>query len=323
MKTGLIASLAAGVAMMGAVALTPTASNAAPKFACDTAKLIVPWGPGGGTAVLFGLFEKYLNSHGASPKIKVVTIPGQAGNKGAKEAVKAKPDGCTLFAIHQSALVSFVSKRVPFNWDAFETVAHLTVTPSFVAGSPKSPYNTFDEFVAHAKKTGGNMKVGASIGATSHFFFVLMGEKAGIKFSYVPVQGGTGKRKTLLLNDTFIAAEMNEAAAGKEMKSGALKPLAIAHDKRSPAFPNVPTLKEKGIDLMHALNRGIVVPKGTSKDIINHWAAAFKKPLQDPKFVASIAAKGTGLQYMGPADYAKWFATQSDVIKKVHASVSK
>lgn len=323
MKARLLTPILVGAAALGTVAFTPTTSEAAVSMPCSTARLIVPWGPGGGTAVLFGLFEKHINSHGASPSIKVVTIPGQAGNKGAKEAVKAKPDGCTLFAIHQSALVSYLSKRVKFNWDAFETIAHVTVTPSFVAGSPKSPFNSFKEFVAQAKKEGGNMKVGASIGATSHFFFVLIGEKAGINYSYVPVQGGTGKRKTLLLNDTFVAAEMNEAAAGKEMKSGALKPLAIAHTTRSPAMPNVPTLKELGIDLVHALNRGIVAPKGTSKDVINHWAEVFKKPLADPAFRASIAAKGTGLEYMGPADYAKWFAAQAKVMEKVFNSVKK
>ena len=95
-----------GIAVAATVGLSVAPAHAAAP-SCSTAKLIVPWGPGGGTAVLFGLFEKYMNQHGAKPKIKVVTMPGQAGNKGAKEAVKAKADGCTLFAIHQSAIISY------------------------------------------------------------------------------------------------------------------------------------------------------------------------------------------------------------------------
>jgi len=100
-----------------------------------------------------------------------------------------------------------------------------------------------------------------------------------------------------------------------------MKPLAIAAAKRSPTFPNVPTLREKGIDLLYALNRGIVVPKGTAKDKIDHWAAAFKKAVDDPAFVKQIAAKGTGLQYMGPKKYENWFKAQTALFTKVHASI--
>ena len=82
-------------------------------------------------------------------------------------------------------------------------------------------------------------------------------------------------------------------------------------------------MREKGVDLIHALNRGIVVPKGTPKDVIVFWAAAFKKPLQDPAFVKQIAAKGTGLQYIGPQEYAAWFKAQTAIYAKVHAMISK
>jgi tripartite-type tricarboxylate transporter receptor subunit TctC len=313
-----------GTAVVATAAITGFGQDAkAANFPCSTAQLIVPWGPGGGTAVLFGIFENYLNSHGANPKIKVVTMPGQGGNKGAKEAVKKKPDGCTLFAIHQSALTSYLQGRVPFNWDAFDTVAHLTITPSFLAGSPKSPFNTHDEMLAALKK--GKVKTGASMGATSHFIWLRYGEATGTSgsFQFVPIQGGTGKRKGLLLNDTIQIAEMNEAAAGKEMSSGALKPFAIAAVKRSAKFPNVPTLREKGINLLAALNRGIVVPKGTPKAVIDHWAATFKKAVDDPEFVKKIAAKGTGLQYMGPADYAKWFAAEAKLFAGIYAKIKK
>ena len=220
-------------AMGAALLAMSSVPAAAADFGCSTARLIVPWGPGGGTAVLFGLFEKYMNENGAKPKIKVVTIPGQGGNKGAKVAVKEKADGCTLFAIHQSAIISHLAKRVDFNYAAFDTVAHLTVTPSILSASPKAPFNSYDEMLKYAKANKGGVKVGAAIGATSHFIWLIVGEKTGTSYSFVPVQGGTGKRKQLLMNNTFLLGEMNEAAAKKELTSGALKPIAIAATKRS------------------------------------------------------------------------------------------
>ena len=83
---------------------------------CKTAKLIVPWKAGGGTHVLFSIFEKTIQNLDVTPKIKVVTVPGQGGNKGAKEARKAKADGCTLFAIHQSAITSYLNGRINFSF---------------------------------------------------------------------------------------------------------------------------------------------------------------------------------------------------------------
>jgi len=87
-------------------------SAQAAEVPCKTANLIVPWKAGGGTHIIFSIFEKRMKEMGLTPNIKVVTIPGQGGNKGAKEAAKAKPDGCTLFAIHQSAFTSFLNGRI-------------------------------------------------------------------------------------------------------------------------------------------------------------------------------------------------------------------
>ena len=86
-----------------------------------------------------------------TPKIRVVTVPGQGGNKGAKEAAKAKPDGCTLFAIHQSAVTSYLNKRIDFQYDGFETVANLTSTPDIIGAAKDTPYNSYEEFIDYAK----------------------------------------------------------------------------------------------------------------------------------------------------------------------------
>ena len=117
------------------------AANAA-EFSCSTAKLIVPWKPGGGTDVIFRIYANTINGYGGKPQIQVVNISGQGGNKGAKEAKKSKPDGCTLFAIHQSAITSYLNGRIDFTWDAFDTVALLTDSPDIVGAAGDAPWNT-------------------------------------------------------------------------------------------------------------------------------------------------------------------------------------
>ena len=272
---------------------------------CSTAKLIVPWKAGGGTHVLFSIFEKTIAKLDIKPKLKVVTIPGQGGNKGAKEASKAKPDGCTLFAIHQSAFTSHLNGRIKFHYDAFDPVALLTDTPDIIGAAGKAPWNTFEEFKKGAMENPGTIKAGATFGSTSQFTWLLLEQKTGMKFKYVPFDG-TRQRMTALLSGAIDLGSLNVASGRKYIESGELKAYAIAADKRDPALPNLPTLKEKGVDLSFSLKRGVVAPKGTPKDVIDMWSGVLKKAAEDSDLLKQMKAKGTGIQWVGPSGYQAW-----------------
>ena len=294
----------AGVTSIGVVSLSTTA-QAAPKIPCKTAKLIVPWKAGGGTHVLFSIYEKTIAEMGLTPKLKVVTVPGQGGNKGAKEAAKAKPDGCTLFAIHQSAFTSHLNGRIDFHYDRFDPVAQLTNTPDIIGASAKAPWKNFKEFMAGVKSAPGTVPTGATFGSTSQFTWLLLEKKTGMKFKFVPFDG-TRQRMTALLSGAITLGGLNVASGRKYIESGELKAYAIAADKRDPALPNLPTLKEQGVDMTFSLIRGVVAPKGTPKDAINHWAQLLKKASENKGLLKQMKAKGTGINWIGPDEYQKW-----------------
>ncbi len=322
MKKGLFHSLVAGVAI-GAAAFTfvPGPADAAGMTPeCSTAKLIVPWKAGGGTQVIFAIFEKIVQKQNISSKIKVVTVPGQGGTKGAKEAAKAKPDGCTLFAIHQSAVTSYLNGRIKFHYDNFETIALLTSTPDIVGASKDVPWNNFAEFQKAALAAPGTIRVGATFGSTSQFYWLVLESLTGMKFKFVPYDG-TRQRMTAILSGAIQMGGLNVASGRKYLENGDLKGFAIASAKRSKHLPNMPTLKELGVDMIYALNRGIVAPKGTDKHIIEYWAGVFKKGAADPDFLKAMDAKGTGVSYVGPDDYRKladkMFKEHEDIAVKI------
>ncbi|MGH1479218.1 MAG: Bug family tripartite tricarboxylate transporter substrate binding protein [Geminicoccales bacterium] len=305
-ETELVKALAqTALASAAAIAIFGAAPSQAADIPCDTAQLIVPWGAGGGTAVIFSEFEKTIQELDVQPKIQVVTVPGQGGNKGAKEAAKAAPDGCTLFAIHQSAVTSFLNGRIDFHFDGFETVANLTKTPDIVGANIDTPYSTFEEFKTYAEENPGGIKVGATFGSTSHFLWLLLAQKMGIEFSYVPYDG-TAERMTALLSGAIDMGSLNVASGQKHFEAGALQGFAIAAEERDPKVPDMPTLKELGVDLTFALERGIVAPKGTPEDVVAHWAEVFKAAAEEPAFVESMTAKGTGIEFQGPEEYRAW-----------------
>ena len=297
-----IKSVVSALALAGLLAPGFAAAATMP---CSTAKLIVPWKAGGGTHVLFSIFEKTIDKMGVTPKLKVVTIPGQGGNKGAKEAVKAKADGCTLFAIHQSALTSYLNGRIDFHFDAFDKVALLTDTPDIIGASAKAPWNTFGELQKAVMAAPDTIPTGATFGSTSQFTWLQMEQITGMKFKYVPFDG-TRQRMTALLSGAITLGTLNVASGRKYIESGELKAYAIAADKRDPALPNLPTLKELGVDMSFSIKRGVVAPKGTPKDVIEHWAQIFKKAAEDPDLKAQMVAKGTGLEWVGPEGYEAW-----------------
>lgn len=294
-----------------AVALPATAAD----IPCDTAKLIVPWKAGGGTHIIFSVFEKVIQEMDIKPKIKVVTVPGQGGNKGAKEAAKAKPDGCTLFAIHQSAITSYFNDRIKFHFDGFTPVANLTSTPDIIGAAKDVPFNSMKELIAYGKANPGKIKAGATFGSTSHFIWLLLEENTGIKFSYVPYDG-TAERMTALLSGAIDMGSLNVASGSKYLSSGELKGFAIAADDRAKQLPDMPTLKEEGVDMVFALQRGIVAPKGTPKEVVEMWTKLFKAAAENKDLLKQMDAKGTAVAYSGPKEYSEW-------INKTYADYEK
>ena len=297
-----IVSAVSAMALAGL--MMPTAASAV-NLPCSTAKLIVPWKAGGGTHVLFSIFEKTIAGMDVKPKLKVVTIPGQGGNKGAKEAVKAKPDGCTLFAIHQSALTSYLNGRIDFQFDAFDKVALLTDTPDIIGASGDAPWDNYADFQKAVLAAPKTVPTGATFGSTSQFTWLQLERKTGMKFKFVPFDG-TRQRMTALLSGAITLGGLNVASGRKYIEAGELKAYAIAADKRDPALPDLPTLKELGVDMSFSIKRGVVAPKGTPKDVIDYWAEILKAAAENPDLKKQMVAKGTGLQWVGPEGYEAW-----------------
>jgi tripartite-type tricarboxylate transporter receptor subunit TctC len=304
MKMNFLSKTAAAL-VLGAVALVPAQASAAPTIPCDTAKLIVPWKAGGGTHIIFTIFEKIIQDLDVTPKIKVVTVPGQGGNKGAKEAAKAKPDGCTLFAIHQSAITSYLNGRIKYHYDNFETVSLLTSTPDIIGASGKVPWKTYEEFQMAVMAAPGDVSVGATFGSTSQFNWLILEDLTGMKFKFVPYDG-TRERMTALLSGAIQLGGLNVASGRKYIESGDLKGFAIAAAERSKHLPDMPTLRELGVDMIYALDRGIVAPKGTPKDVVDHWAGIFKKAAEDAGLKKQMDAKGTEVNWVGPENFREW-----------------
>lgn len=277
-------------------------------------KLIVPWGAGGDTDVIYRTFGPLMQQH-LGGTIVVANVGGASGTKGAKEAKDSPADGYTIFAVHDSIHSTYYTGVADVNYTDFEPLCLVSSTPSIITASPKTPWADMKALLADAKARPGQITVGATLGSTSHFFPALVAKAAGLQFKYVSYEG-TAPRMNALLGGHIDLAESNLTQKGKA-DAGQLKFLAIASEARHPELPAVPTLKELGIDVEYAVNRGLVAPKGTPADVLAKLRSACGKAAADASLAASLKNHGTLVRYLDERGYAKFFQKNDAESKEV------
>lgn len=266
-------------------------------------RMIVPWAAGGDTDVIKRVVANAMEKHLGQPVV-VANITGASGTRGAVEARKSPPDGYTIYSTHDYIHTTYYTGVSDVSYRDFEPVCLATSTPAIFAVYGKSKWKTMKELLDDAKKRPDEIKVGATLGSTSHFFPAMIEHAAKIKFKYVSYEG-TAPRMTALMGGHIDGAETNLTQVDKE-KSGQLRFLAIATPKRHAEVPNLPTLKELGIDVLYAVNRGIVAPKGTPEAALAKLEDACAKASKDPSVVKAMKKHGTAVEFLGRKAYAEF-----------------
>jgi len=273
-------------------------------------KMIVPWAAGGDTDNIFRPFAPLLQKH-LGGTVVIANVGGASGTKGAKEAKDSPPDGYTLYAVHDYIHSTYWAGVADVQYTDFEPICMISSTASVLTASPKTPWKSFQEFLADAKKRPGQITVGATLASTSHFFPALIEQQTGVKFKYVSYEGLAPRMNAILGGHTDLT-DSNLTQKGK-VEAGQLKFLAIATEKRHPEMPNVPTLKELGVNVVYDVNRGIMVPKGAPQEVITKLGSSCAAAAKEPEFAKAMKLQGTDVRYMDRAAYTKWLKEADDL----------
>ncbi|MGQ9369189.1 tripartite tricarboxylate transporter substrate binding protein [Azospirillum sp. ST 5-10] len=246
-------------------------------------ELIVPYAAGGGTDLVARAFADAANRH--LPKaIGVVNKTGGAGAVGLTEIMAARPDGYKIgMGTVEITMLPHLG-LAQFSVDDYTPIARLNAEPSAVTVNADAPWKTIEEFLAEAKANPGKVRIGNSgTGAIWHLAAEAMGKKAGAVFNHIPYDGAN-PAVTALLGNHIEAVTVSPAEVASQVAAGKLRILAVMDEERSTTFPDVPTLKEKGIDVSVATWRGIVVPKRTPKAVVDTLRSAAKAAAEEPSF---------------------------------------
>ncbi len=320
MKKNLLVLLTVPMLMVVAGFGQNEVNAAAPKYPTKAINLIVPWSPGGGADLtaraVASVAPKYLGQ-----SLIVVQKPGAAGATAHAEMGKMKKDGYNLIITGNSpsTVVPHLGKA---NYDAlndFEFILRITNLRNCFAVGADSLFNTIGDLITYAKANPQKVKVGLS-GALGigDLTIRLFNKKAGVELVQVPFQS-SGESVVAVMGGHTNAYSGSVTSVSAAVKNKNVKLLAITASERDPSFPNIPTLKELGIDVSLNNQIGIGAPKGTPKAVLEFLHDAFKQGLDDPGFKALAQKLEFSIDYLNAADFRKSIVTDSDQVKALLA----
>lgn len=303
-------------AVLSAVGLIALGGLAHAAYPDRPIRLIVGFPPGQATDMIARVAAKKLQDTLGQPVI-VDNKPGAAGIIGSELVAKASPDGYTLLVGSSGTMAinpSLYSKLPYHPLRDFEPVTLLSVVPLFLAVNTDFPAKTAADLVSLAKASPGKYNYGSGgSGVTSHLTMELLKNAQGFDITHVPYKGSPAA-VTDLLGGQISAMIDTGPALLPHMRTGKLRILAVASEKRNAAAPNVPTMEEAGLGHFVAPAWiGLAAPKGTPKEVVDKLNKALAGNWRDaPDVKDQLTALGAEPAMMKPDEFSKYIQSEID-----------
>jgi tripartite-type tricarboxylate transporter receptor subunit TctC len=296
--------LAAGTAMpaLAALGAAPFAHAQSGGWPARPLKLIVPYPPGG-NADAIGRWAAERLSAGLGQNVVVENRAGAGATIGAQAAARSPADGYTLL-LAPTAVMAITQhlRKLPYETDDFAPVAMLSNSYGLVAARRDLPAATFTEFVPLAKAAPGKYTFGSvGPGTATHLSGEIAALRAGIRLMHVPYKGSAESLTDLMAGRIDL---IFDPVALQQVKAGTVKALAATSAVRHPELPDVPTLKEQGIEMPDAGWFGVFAPKGTPADAIARIAAELERALAAPGTKDVLLKFGQYSEFRGPEAFS-------------------
>lgn len=251
----------------------------------DKAIEMVAWAsPGGGSDRMCRAFAQAAGEVFGN-KVYVVNKKGGGGAVGMSYVQSRPADGYTILGVTNNLVFTPLSKPdFKYSSKDFEAIIMWGFDPKVIAVGTTTPYQTIEDLVAAAKKAPGNIKFGLfGTGTDDHIISVMLGQEAGVEFGYVPFDSG-GEQLAAMLGGHVAAMVTEYQEVASQVDAGKVRILATATGQRLDSLPDVPTMKEKGWDVVVPKFRGLVVKNGVPDDVKEYLIAKSLTAIQQPVF---------------------------------------
>lgn len=274
-----------------AVGLSPAMAGEFPE---REVRWVIPWNAGGSNDIMARFLQPLLAKQGL--KVVIENVPGGTGAIGMGQVATSRPDGYTIGNGTSSTLAIIAQGKTPLKNEQFTHIIRVSVDPLLLLVPGKSQIKTLDEFIAHMKANSGKVTIGTP-GAynINHIFAVMTARGAGVPFRHVSYPGGS-RVIAELMGQQVEAGVLKPSETIEQIKSGDLRPLGVFANTRLDVLPNVPTFKDKGINVFEfgpmVQMAYIAAPANLDPKVRGVLTAKFKAAIESPEFKAFAAKNG-------------------------------
>jgi len=242
-------------------------------------------------------------------RVLVVNRPGAGGAIGYKYVAAQKADGYSLVWNSNSISTTFHSGQLAFDYHAFDAVARALSESVVVAVRADSHFRNLGELISAAKRNPKTVSVGHSgIGSHTHISLVSLFNAGGAQANEVPF--GAAQVVPSLLGGHVDAVVQFPGALAAPLKQNQVRLLATLTQARDPAWPDVRTAREQGLDVALDAWRGIAVPRGTPGEVISKLESSIRKTVESAQFAGAAAKLGVRPAFLAAAEFGELIARE-------------
>ncbi len=296
---------------LAALAVFAVAGVAAAAYPDRPITFVVPWGAGGGTDGTARYFAAMMEKELGQP-VNVVNRTGGSGVVGHSAIAQGAPDGYTIGMITVEITMMHWQGLTELNPASYTPLALVNSDPAGFTVSASSPYKSVNEVLAAVKANPGKLKASGT-GQGGIWHLALAGLLNDLKIPltavpWVPSNGAAPAMQDLVAGGVdIVTCSLPEARA--LIEAGKARPLAVMDDRRSPLFPDVPTMQQAiGVNYPVAAWRGIAGPKGLPNDVSTKLIATIQKVASSKEWKEFAASKGYGTAWAPGAEFAAFMA---------------
>jgi tripartite-type tricarboxylate transporter receptor subunit TctC len=271
----------AGMALAVAAGVGIGSKAAHAEFPEKPISYIIPFGPGGESDITARLQQPYFKEKFGQDLV-ISYKPGGGGAVSWAELNSLKGDGYTIMGVNLPHIVlQPQQKDVGYQTEDLTAVYWFHYTPDAIVVNEDSEFKTLQDLIDFAKKNPGKVVFsGSGKGTAPHLAQITFDKLAGIKTTYVPFKGTGASVQAMMGNQVTASMSFTTVAANYEKT----RLLAVAMEERHPKFPDVPTFKELGMDIVSGAYRGILVPKSTPEEVRQKLSDMIGEINADPEF---------------------------------------
>jgi len=302
--------------LLPALGVAPAAQGAG--YPEKPVSIIVSVGPGTGPDVIARILaERFAAAWGQ--QVLIVNRPGGGGVIAAQAAAMANPDGYTLYMPVSSLFTVVPESKTKIPVDVatdFTLIGLVGDQPMVIAAAPRLGVNALQDFIAYARQRPEEVLYGASRLSVPHMTGELLQIRAGIRMGYVPTPGVAKVLQDIMSDNLSVAIESMPGLAGA-VQAGSVKPLAVASDRRLPAYPDLPLVSETLPGFVATGWFALMAPAKTPEDVTSRLEADLRAVLEDAELHKKFEQIGTSPRPMSAAEATRFIHAEQDLWRPV------